>query len=291
MLHNLFKFVNLDIKLFRHIANVILTIMKSKEPLSKHSQKLFENGFTIVELLVVIVVIGILAAITIVSYTGITQKAIASSLQSDLANASQQLKMFQIENSAYPTANNCPNPATGEICLKSSPGVVYNYIVNNSSNIQTFILNASKDSQSYSVGNNNAVANGGINLLTGDTSVEKSSGNEFTQYYDLAPIFDAYGLKQYTISFDIKSANTSVQNTMQVYLQNGSGARHGFFGSVPVTTSYSRQSATATPYLENSSLTQSILAFYGTYGTGNRASVKNVKVEIGSIATSWSQAP
>ncbi|PIZ60082.1 hypothetical protein COY18_01845, partial [Candidatus Saccharibacteria bacterium CG_4_10_14_0_2_um_filter_41_11] len=34
-----------------------------------------ERGFTIVELLVVIVVIGILAAITIVSYTGITAKA------------------------------------------------------------------------------------------------------------------------------------------------------------------------------------------------------------------------
>ena len=53
-------------------------------------------GFTIVELLVVIVVIGVLATITIVSYTGITQRAIISSLQSDLTNNSNQLKMFQI---------------------------------------------------------------------------------------------------------------------------------------------------------------------------------------------------
>ncbi|MFZ2125427.1 MAG: prepilin-type N-terminal cleavage/methylation domain-containing protein, partial [Candidatus Saccharimonadales bacterium] len=44
-------------------------------------------GFTIVELLVVIVVIGILAAITIVSYAGISQRAVAVSLQSDLASA------------------------------------------------------------------------------------------------------------------------------------------------------------------------------------------------------------
>ncbi len=69
------------------------------------SQHVF--GFTIVELLVVIVVIGVLAAITIVSYTGVSQKAVAASLQSDLSNASRRLKMFNIDNSAYPPANNC----------------------------------------------------------------------------------------------------------------------------------------------------------------------------------------
>ena len=60
-------------------------------------------GFTIVELLVVIVVIGILAAITIVSYTGISQKAIVASLQLDLSNASKQFKLFNVDNGSYPT--------------------------------------------------------------------------------------------------------------------------------------------------------------------------------------------
>jgi type IV pilus assembly protein PilA len=45
-----------------------------------------QTGFTIVELLIVIVVIGILAAITVVAYSGIQQRArdakIASALQS-----------------------------------------------------------------------------------------------------------------------------------------------------------------------------------------------------------------
>jgi hypothetical protein len=78
---------------------------------------------------------------------------------------------------------------------------------------------------------------------------------------------------------------------MAVYQQNGSGARYDFNTSVPVTTSYARQSVTVTPTLANPGLTQSILAFYGTYGTGNIASVKNVKVELGGVATSWTQAP
>lgn len=42
------------------------------------------SAFTIVELLIVIVIIGILAAITIVSYSGLTQKATTAALQSDL---------------------------------------------------------------------------------------------------------------------------------------------------------------------------------------------------------------
>ena len=45
-----------------------------------------DHGFTIVELLVVIVVIGILASITIVSYSGITQRANTTSAQSAAAN-------------------------------------------------------------------------------------------------------------------------------------------------------------------------------------------------------------
>jgi prepilin-type N-terminal cleavage/methylation domain-containing protein len=50
----------------------------------KSTQK--NHGFTIVELLVVIVVIGILAAITLVSYSGITARANTSSAQA-AANA------------------------------------------------------------------------------------------------------------------------------------------------------------------------------------------------------------
>lgn len=42
------------------------------------------HGFTIVELLIVIVVIAILAAITIVSYNGVTQRSQAAAVASDL---------------------------------------------------------------------------------------------------------------------------------------------------------------------------------------------------------------
>lgn len=82
-------------------------------------------GFTIVELLVVIVVIGILAAITVISYTGISSKAIAASLQADLTNASQKLKVFQLRednpSGNFPETLNCNiADSSTNLCLKTS---------------------------------------------------------------------------------------------------------------------------------------------------------------------------
>lgn len=49
-----------------------------------HTKQTLRTGFTIVELLIVIVVIGILAAITIASFNGVTTKANNAKISSDL---------------------------------------------------------------------------------------------------------------------------------------------------------------------------------------------------------------
>ena len=54
------------------------------------------NGFTIVELLIVIVIIGILAAITIVAYNGIQDRARNASIQSDLTNFAKKLETARL---------------------------------------------------------------------------------------------------------------------------------------------------------------------------------------------------
>src|SRR5680860_995413 len=133
----------------------VFTIVELPTSPKLRRTSLVQSGFTIVELLVVIVVIGILAAITIVSYTGISQRAIAVSLQSDLTNASKQLKLFQVENSAYPTTISCaiPDSSTNK-CLKASGSNAFTYPApNNSSSPQTFTLDAANGTTVYRITN------------------------------------------------------------------------------------------------------------------------------------------
>jgi hypothetical protein len=126
----------------------------------------------------------------------------------------------------------------------------------------------------------------GRNLLP-NAKIERTSASEFVQIRDMAPIVDKYGIRQYTISYEIK---TPVEGNFLIYNQNGSSQRYSFSAHVYALNYYQRYSTTVTPTLSSPAVVNSILAFYGTYGTGRIPTVKNVKIELGNKSTVWTSA-
>jgi prepilin-type N-terminal cleavage/methylation domain-containing protein len=63
-----------------------------------------QRGFTIVELLIVIVVIGILAALVVTTYSGIQAKARDSKRRTDLQALQTQIEAFYATNNYYPSS-------------------------------------------------------------------------------------------------------------------------------------------------------------------------------------------
>ena len=75
------------------------------------SLKRTSRGFTIVELLIVIVVIGILAALVIVTYNGIQQRARDTERKTDVKGMQGQLEAYWADNARYPTLANMNDSA------------------------------------------------------------------------------------------------------------------------------------------------------------------------------------
>ena len=60
------------------------------------------HGFTIVELLIVIVVIAILAAISIVAFSGIQERTYDSAVKNDINHIAKKAQVFRAEHGYYP---------------------------------------------------------------------------------------------------------------------------------------------------------------------------------------------
>lgn len=165
-----------------------------------HKQK----GFTIVELLIVVVVIAILAAITIVAYNGIQNRAKDSSLQSSASQAGKKLLSYApINTDLYPTESDFATSSFRTSTLNlamDTDQATYNYYVSDDRKsfcvsvanttaspviayaftqegkivqgrcVKNLITNPSFETNTTSWGNGNAVTSGVSN-------VQKKSGN------------------------------------------------------------------------------------------------------------------
>ncbi len=75
--------------------------MKSSKMLPNGSQQ----GFTLIEVMIVVAILGVLATLVVVSVGGQDDKARQAAVKSDLQAISQALDLFKLDNFRYPTTD------------------------------------------------------------------------------------------------------------------------------------------------------------------------------------------
>ena len=98
-----------------------------------------KNGFTIVEIVVAIVIIGILATITAVSYVAITDDAKQQAIMADAQAAGGLLSKYKATNGRFPAELSD---------LPSAPSAEYTYQYTYKASDNTYCLTASSDDSS-----------------------------------------------------------------------------------------------------------------------------------------------
>jgi prepilin-type N-terminal cleavage/methylation domain-containing protein len=212
-------------------------------------QKQFE-GFTIVELLIVIVVIGILAAITIVSFNGVSGKAKVAAAQSSLNSAKKQVEI------AKTTAGSDSYPA-------SVPGLDSNVTYTSNTALGGYCLvNSSVPNTPYMVTSSNGVPHPGPSTITNGCQIQNIVTNPSFEFNN----FNWDQGQQASITRTTDPANVSSGVGAGILTRTSSVAGEGYTGMRMATTVGARYSVSFA--LKNQSGTPAIIASVRNFNKG-----------------------
>lgn len=146
-----------------------------------------KQGYTIIEVLTVTIIIGILATVAFVAYNGVQNRAVSASLQSDLQNASDQL----MANPEISINDYFPNQAIYDAkiadgSIKWSEGTTPTLTINTTNTPNTFCLTATKSNQSYFITQEGLPMPGPCPILYLDAGIVTSYPGTGTTWYDLS---------------------------------------------------------------------------------------------------------
>ncbi|HWW06460.1 type II secretion system major pseudopilin GspG [Collimonas sp.] len=72
-------------------------------PVRRRSSLIVQRGFTLIEIMVVVVIMGILAALVVPKLMGRTDDARIQAARQDIGTLMQALKLYKLDNQRYPT--------------------------------------------------------------------------------------------------------------------------------------------------------------------------------------------
>jgi general secretion pathway protein G len=83
---------------------MIETTMNTRTSLLHSARRRLSAGFTLIELMVVLVIIGVLAALIVPNVLERADDARSTAAKTDVNNLMQALKLYKLDNQRYPTA-------------------------------------------------------------------------------------------------------------------------------------------------------------------------------------------
>src|SRR5690349_15404860 len=86
--------------LFFFMTIMVTAFSNSNRRARSHSRA---RGFTLIEIMVVVVIMGVLAALVVPKLMGRADEARITAARVDIANIMQALKMYKLDNQRYPT--------------------------------------------------------------------------------------------------------------------------------------------------------------------------------------------
>jgi prepilin-type N-terminal cleavage/methylation domain-containing protein len=240
-----------------------------------------QNGFTIVELLIVIVVIAILAAITIVAFNGVQNRAKASAAQSLVSQTVRKILAYSVENSGdYPET-------LQDAGVTNTDGL--DYTKDNTTNPKKYGVTATNGNVSYymsnevqspAIGGYPGHSQGGVTAITNyvtnpsfetgitgwgqyngisisNSTTRKQSGNAAMLVNNRVTSTDDFASMNtvvevgvpYTVSawFYLGSGGTTTSANRHMWLYNQSGGAAAVDIDYPSPGSWQRVSGTITP--------------------------------------------
>lgn len=139
----------------------------------KKEDSSLKAGFTIVELLIVVVVIAILAAITVVAFAGIRERADQAAVRSEVSSFGKKLETFKVD-----PLNSEQYPASlAAVGLGTAGPVTYTYLPNVSSGNRHYCLAAERGVIQYFRTNVSDVAEGNCDVTSGLVGWWRFNGN------------------------------------------------------------------------------------------------------------------
>lgn len=76
--------------------------MKCNKPITPQTTRSHQRAFTLIELLLVLVILGVLAAIVVPKFSGRTEQARQTAAQSQISTFGTALDAFEVDNGYYP---------------------------------------------------------------------------------------------------------------------------------------------------------------------------------------------